>query len=33
MARQKFYFIGNVVPGTGQVKYDSPPSGFPSWVE
>ncbi len=32
IARQKFYFIGNVVEGTGEVRYDVPPSGFPSWI-
>jgi phosphoribosylformylglycinamidine cyclo-ligase len=30
---QKFYFIGNVVKGTGKVEYDFPPAGFPSWIE
>ena len=30
---EKFYFIGNVVKGSGKVVYDTPPSGFPSWIE
>ena len=30
---QKFYFIGNVVKGSGRVVYDKPPSGFASWIE
>jgi hypothetical protein len=30
---QQFYFIGNVVKGTGRVVYDIPPSGFASWIE
>jgi phosphoribosylformylglycinamidine cyclo-ligase len=30
---QKFYFIGNVVKGSGRVQYDTPPGGFPSWIE
>jgi len=30
---QKFFFIGNVVKGTGKVVYDAPPTGFPSWIE
>jgi phosphoribosylformylglycinamidine cyclo-ligase len=30
---QKYFFIGNVVRGTGQVVYDTPPSGFASWIE
>jgi len=30
---QKFFFIGNVVKGTGRVQYDKPPSGFASWIE
>lgn len=29
---QKFYFIGNVVKGSGKVSYDAPPSGFASWI-
>ncbi|MDX1582465.1 MAG: phosphoribosylformylglycinamidine cyclo-ligase [Thermoanaerobaculia bacterium] len=33
IARQKFYFIGNVVAGSGKVEYDVPPSGFASWIE
>ncbi len=30
---QKFFFIGNVVKGTGKVRYDVPPSGYASWIE
>jgi phosphoribosylformylglycinamidine cyclo-ligase len=30
---QKFYFIGNVKKGSGKVVYDTPPSGFESWIE
>jgi phosphoribosylformylglycinamidine cyclo-ligase len=30
---EKFYFIGNVVKGSGVVTYDSPPAGFASWIE
>ncbi len=30
---QQFFFIGNIVQGRGVVKYDAPPSGFPSWIE
>ena len=30
---QKFYFVGNVVKGSGKVVYDAPPGGFPSWIE
>ena len=30
--RQKFYFIGNVVKGSGKVVYDHPPADFPSWI-
>ena len=30
---QKFYFIGNVVKGSGRVQYDAPPAGFASWIE
>jgi len=30
---QKFYFIGNVVKGSGRVNYDTPPPGFASWIE
>jgi phosphoribosylformylglycinamidine cyclo-ligase len=30
---QKFYFIGNVVKGSGKVVYDTPPAGFASWIE
>jgi phosphoribosylformylglycinamidine cyclo-ligase len=30
---QKYYFIGNIVKGTGRVKYDTPPPGFASWIE
>jgi phosphoribosylformylglycinamidine cyclo-ligase len=31
--RQPFYFVGNVVKGSGRVQYDVPPAGFASWVE
>jgi phosphoribosylformylglycinamidine cyclo-ligase len=30
---QPFYFIGNVIKGSGKVAYDRPPSGFASWIE
>ncbi len=30
---QEFFFIGNVVKGSRSVVYDTPPSGFPSWIE
>lgn len=30
---QQYYFIGNVVKGSGKVVYDSPPAGFASWIE
>jgi phosphoribosylformylglycinamidine cyclo-ligase len=30
---QAYYFIGNVVKGSGRVVYDVPPSGFASWIE
>jgi len=30
---QKFFFIGNVVKGSGKVVYDRPPAGFASWIE
>lgn len=30
---QEFFFIGNVVKGSQTVVYDTPPSGFPSWIE
>jgi phosphoribosylformylglycinamidine cyclo-ligase len=30
---QPYYFIGNVVKGSGKVQYDFPPAGFPSWIE
>jgi phosphoribosylformylglycinamidine cyclo-ligase len=30
---QKYFFIGNVVKGSGKVVYDVPPSGFASWIE
>jgi phosphoribosylformylglycinamidine cyclo-ligase len=29
---QKFYFIGNVVKGSGRVDYDKPPANFASWI-
>lgn len=32
ICRQKFYFIGNVISGSGKVEYDVPPAGFPSWI-
>jgi phosphoribosylformylglycinamidine cyclo-ligase len=30
---QKYFFIGNVVKGSGKVVYDVPPAGFASWIE
>ena len=30
---QQFFFIGNVVRGSGRVVYDTPPSGYASWIE
>jgi phosphoribosylformylglycinamidine cyclo-ligase len=30
---QQFFFIGNVVKGSGRVTYDAPPAGFASWIE
>jgi phosphoribosylformylglycinamidine cyclo-ligase len=30
---QRFFFIGNVVKGSGTVQYDTPPTGFASWIE
>jgi phosphoribosylformylglycinamidine cyclo-ligase len=30
---QQFFFVGNVVPGSGKVVYDAPPAGFASWIE
>ncbi len=30
---QNFFFIGNVVKGSGRVRYDAPPSGYASWIE
>jgi len=30
---QKYYFIGNIVDGTGRVAYDVPPAGFASWIQ
>jgi phosphoribosylformylglycinamidine cyclo-ligase len=30
---QKFFFVGNVVKGSGKVIYDTPPAGFASWIE
>lgn len=30
---QKFFFVGNVVKGSGKVVYDRPPAGFASWIE
>ena len=31
-SRQPFFFIGNVRKGKGEVVYDRPPAGFPSWL-
>jgi phosphoribosylformylglycinamidine cyclo-ligase len=30
---QQYYFIGNVIKGSGRVVYDTPPAGFASWIE
>jgi phosphoribosylaminoimidazole synthetase len=30
--RQRYFFIGNIVPGEGKVVYDFPPDGFPSGI-
>jgi phosphoribosylformylglycinamidine cyclo-ligase len=30
---QQYFFIGNVVKGSGKVAYDVPPAGFASWIE
>ena len=30
---QPFFFMGNVVAGSGKVVYDVPPAGFASWIE
>jgi phosphoribosylformylglycinamidine cyclo-ligase len=30
---QEYYFIGNIVKGSGKVVYDVPPAGFASWIE
>jgi len=30
---QKYFFIGNVVKGSRRVMYDTPPTGFASWIE
>ena len=30
---QQYFFIGNVVKGSGRVTYDAPPAGFASWIE
>ena len=30
---QKYYFIGNIVKGSGRVTYDTPPNGFASWID
>jgi phosphoribosylformylglycinamidine cyclo-ligase len=30
---QRYFFIGNIVRGTGRVAYDAPPRGFASWIE
>jgi hypothetical protein len=32
-AGQRYFFIGNVRKGSGVVRYDVPPAGFPSWIE
>ena len=32
-AGQRFFFLGNVVAGSGKVVYDVPPAGFASWIE
>ena len=29
---QPYFFIGNVVKGSGRVAYDAPPPGFASWI-
>lgn len=31
--RQPFFLIGNVREGSGQVVYDFPAPGYPSWIE
>ena len=31
--RQRYYFIGNIVKGSGKVVYDFPPAGYPSWIQ
>lgn len=31
--QQRYYFIGNIVKGSGAVVYDFPPAGYPSWIE
>ena len=30
---QRYYFIGNVVKGSGKIVYDFPPAGYPSWID
>jgi len=30
---QEYFFIGNIVKGSGSVVYDAPPAGFASWIE
>ena len=30
---QPYFFVGNVVKGSGRVAYDAPPRGFASWIE
>lgn len=30
---QQYFFVGNVVKGSGKVVYDVPPAGFASWIE
>jgi phosphoribosylformylglycinamidine cyclo-ligase len=31
--RQPYFFVGNIVKGSGKVQYDIPPAGFASWIE
>ncbi len=30
---QRYFFIGNIVKGSGRVSYDAPPAGFASWIQ
>ena len=30
---QKYFFIGNVIEGSGTVVYDYPPAGYASWIQ